>query len=152
MNKKFLLHLCSFFLPLVFTNSTLAEETKNIKAYSDKDFKNSVSLQAINKVTARVSSFNVQQDNKRNFGNLEVQLVKCWKAPPEEEPENKALLKIWEQIPGEEKREIFFGWMFSSSPALSALEHPVYDIVLKNCINMDKEDADIAQAESSQKD
>ena len=29
--------------------------------------------------------------------------------------------------------EIFSGWMFASSPALSALDHPVYDIWVLEC-------------------
>ena len=28
---------------------------------------------------------------------------------------------------------VFNGWMFASSPALNALEHPVYDLVLIEC-------------------
>ena len=142
MNRQNKLQLSSLFFALVFSGSAVADTN----TYHAKDFKNSVSLQGINKVTARVSSLEVRKDDKMNFGNLEVQLVKCWQAPPEEEPENKALLKIWEQIPGEEKEEIFFGWMFSSSPALSALEHPVYDIVVKNCVNLDEKEADLAEA------
>lgn len=102
--------------------------------YKQEDFKASVLLQGINKITATVSSFNLKKNAKKNFGTLEIQLIKCWKAPAEQEPENKALLRIWEQVPNEEKKEIFFGWMFSSSPALSALEHPVYDIAVKECV------------------
>ncbi|MDA0781027.1 MAG: DUF2155 domain-containing protein [Rickettsiales bacterium] len=138
MNKKISIILYSFFLSAISANS-YSNTSENKITYHEKDFTNSVSLQGINKITARVSSFDVQKDNKMNFGNLEVQLIKCWKAPPEEEPENKALLRIWEQIPGEDKKEIFFGWMFSSSPALSALEHPVYDIVVKGCMDKDNE-------------
>ena len=32
-----------------------------------------------------------------------------------------------------ERREIFSGWMFASSPALNALEHPTYDIWAIDC-------------------
>ena len=35
--------------------------------------------------------------------------------------------------PGEPQDRLFTGWMFSSSPALSALEHPVYDVWLLEC-------------------
>lgn len=103
--------------------------------YKEKDFTNSAAVQGLNKITARVSSFDILKDEIKIFGNLEVKLLKCWKSPPEEKPESKALLKIWEQIPGEEKKEIFFGWMFASSPTVSALEHPVYDITVIECKN-----------------
>ncbi len=102
--------------------------------YQQQDFKASVLLQGINKITATVSSFNLKKNAKKNFGTLEIQLIKCWKAPAEQEPENKALLRISEQVTDEDKKEIFFGWMFSSSQALSALEHPVYDIAVKECL------------------
>lgn len=134
MNKKIKrLFSISITSILLSSNAFASEESNKKTHYNEKDFTNTVKIQGINKITARVSSFDIIQNNKTNFGNLEIQLVKCWKSPPEQEPENKALVKIWEQIPGEDKKEIFFGWMFSSSPALSALEHPVYDVVIKEC-------------------
>lgn len=93
----------------------------------------SVNLRALNKVTAKTSYLDVPVGTAVRFGNLEVVARNCWKAPPEERPENAALLDIWETIPGEEAERVFYGWMFSSSPSLSALEHPVYDIIVVSC-------------------
>lgn len=104
------------------------------KIYHDKDFTNIAKLQGLNKITARVSEIDITIGELKKFGNLEIELEKCWHSPPEEKPENKALLKIWESIPGEEKREIFYGWMFSSTPAVSALENAVYDITVLACV------------------
>lgn len=135
MSKKFIFLLCVFFsLHFNAYSQEITPEEEDVTTYKQEDFKQSVLLQGINKITATVSSFNLKKNAKTNFGNLEIQLIKCWKAPPEQEPENKALLRIWEQIPNEEKKEIFFGWMFSSSLALSSLEHPVYDIAVKECL------------------
>lgn len=137
MNKQIKLIVSLLIISfLIFRNAYAIDETNVKNNYYEKDFTNSVTIQGINKITARVSSFKIKKDDKTNFGNLDIKLVKCWKSPPEQEPENKALVKIWEQIPGEDKKEIFFGWMFSSSPALSTLEHPVYDIVVKECSNI----------------
>jgi hypothetical protein len=111
--------------------------------YQEQNFTDSVILQGINKITARVSSLTIHINQKVNFGNLEIELLKCWRAPPEEEPESKSLLKVWEQIPGEDKRQIFFGWMFTSSPALSALEHPVYDVTVTECVHSTKQEGNI---------
>jgi hypothetical protein len=113
----------------------LSAPTEEEYVYKNEDFTNTVVLQGLNKVTARVSSFTISNDKPGSFGNLEIYLLKCWKSPQEEEPENKALLRIWEQVPGENKKEIFYGWMFSSSPALSSLEHAVYDINVVECVN-----------------
>ncbi len=90
-------------------------------------------LQGLNKVTARTSKITVTVGEPAIFGNLEILLLNCWKAPPEERPEAAALLDIWEERPSEERHRIFLGWMFASSPGLSALEHPVYDMRVLDC-------------------
>ena len=92
-------------------------------------------LQGLDKVTARVSTFEAPQDTPVTFGTLEVVVRTCSKAPPEEPPESTAFLEIYNARPGEELVRVFSGWMFASSPALSALEHPVYDIWVVDCMN-----------------
>lgn len=93
-----------------------------------------VVLQGLDKITARVSTFSVPLDQVAEFGSLKVLVRACYKTPPEEAPENAAFLEIVEQKPDSEARKMFGGWMFSSSPAVSALEHPVYDVWVHNCI------------------
>ncbi|MGH2930162.1 MAG: DUF2155 domain-containing protein, partial [Solirubrobacteraceae bacterium] len=66
---------------------------------------------------------------------LEIVVRACRKTPPEEPPEAAACLEIHDIKPGEAPVEVFSGWMFASSPALSALEHPVYDVTVVDCIN-----------------
>lgn len=100
-----------------------------------KDFTDKGVFQALDKVTTRISSLTLRTKKTTNFSNLEITLHSCWKSPPEEQPESKALVEVWEEIPGEPKVRRFYGWMFASSPALSALEHPVYDITLISCTN-----------------
>ncbi len=92
-----------------------------------------VVLQGLNKVTARTDTFEVPVGSAHRFGTLEITVHHCWKAPPEEPPENKAFLEIVDIRPDREPKTVFTGWMFSSSPALNALEHPVYDVWVKNC-------------------
>ena len=94
---------------------------------------NAVRLQGMNKVTARVSTIDAPLGVVMRFGNLEIIARRCWKAAPEDRPENAALLEIRELRPGEGPVTVFSGWMFSSSPALSTLEHPVYDLTVLGC-------------------
>jgi len=135
---NFLTNICRGFpviaamLCLTLSFPSFADEQK---IYHAKDFTNHAKLQGLNKVTARVSEMSLEVGEVKKFSNIEVALEKCWHSPPEEKPENKALLKIWEQVPGEDKKQIFHGWMFSSTPAISALEHPVYDVTLLSCYN-----------------
>ena len=90
-------------------------------------------LQGLDKTTARVSKFEAKVGTEVRFGTLSVWVRACEKNPPEEAPDNAAFVEIFENRPGEAKAKLFSGWMFSSSPALSALEHPVYDVNLLEC-------------------
>lgn len=100
-----------------------------------KHYTNMVVLQGLNKITARTSLLEAEVGSNISFGTLHIIARQCWRAPADEAPDNKSLLEIWEQQPGEEKIRLFNGWMLSSSPAVSALEHPVYDITVIECKN-----------------
>ena len=92
-------------------------------------------MQALDKITARISTLSAPVGEARQFGTLEVTIQRCAFHPPEEAPENAAYVIIRDlgYDPSDEPAEVFSGWMFSSSPAISALEHPVYDITLLAC-------------------
>ncbi len=91
-------------------------------------------LQGLDKVTARVSEIEAPLHRLVRFGTLEIIVRACQKTPPEEPPESVAFLEIRDAKPGEAPVALFTGWMFASSPALSALEHPVYDIWVLDCL------------------
>lgn len=90
-------------------------------------------LQALDKVTARVRKLPIKVGQAAAFGTLSVLVDSCRKAPPEDPPESAAFLEITDRR-GDKPQLVFKGWMFASSPALSAMDHPVYDIVLIDCI------------------
>jgi hypothetical protein len=94
-------------------------------------------LQGLDKVTARISALHAPLDQPTRFGTLEVVARACRETPPTEPPESAAFLQIRE-LPAASDTEgtpvdLFSGWMFASSPAVSALEHPVYDIWVTDC-------------------
>ena len=90
-------------------------------------------LRGLDKVTARISTIKAPVGEVVHFGTLEIIARTCDKRPPEEPPESAAFLDIWEARQGESAVSLFRGWMFASSPALSALEHPVYDVWVIDC-------------------
>ena len=90
-------------------------------------------MQGLDKITARVSRFDARVGQPVRFGTLSVLVRDCEKSAPEERTENAAFVQIDETRPKEQTQRLFSGWMFSSSPALSALEHPVYDVNLLEC-------------------
>jgi hypothetical protein len=101
-------------------------------------------LRALDKVTAKVSTLRIERGQRVVFGRLALTMYQCLKTPPEETPEAAILLAI-EALPAGPTRQegagrsnmpgnLFYGWMFASSPALNALEHPVYDVWLVGCL------------------
>ena len=89
-------------------------------------------LGGLDKVAARVNTVSGKVGSSVKFGTLEIIARTCVSRPPEETPENAAFLEIY-QLGGKDKPRVFSGWMFASSPALSALDHPVYDIWVLRC-------------------
>jgi hypothetical protein len=94
-------------------------------------------LQGLDKVTARVSPLRAPIGVPTEFGTLEIVARACRGTPPTEPPESAAFLEIRELPPASEPdappTKLFSGWMFASSPAVSALEHPVYDVWVIGC-------------------
>ncbi len=94
-------------------------------------------LQGLDKTTARVSTIEAPLDKPVQFGTLVITARACNKKPPEEPPDTTAFLEIDEARPqgqaNTDVRHLFSGWMFAQSPALSTLEHPVYDVTVLDC-------------------
>ncbi len=99
-------------------------------------------LNGLDKITARISLIEAPIGEFVRFGTLNIVARTCHKQPPEEPPETAAFLEIEEVRPGFERTRLFSGWMFASSPALSALEHPVYDVWVTDCKAVSPEIAD----------
>jgi hypothetical protein len=88
---------------------------------------------ALDKVTARISKFEVELGKTVTFGALKVTPRVCYSRPPTEEPKTTTFVEVDEtQLDGSEKR-IFTGWMFAESPGIYGLEHPTYDVWLTEC-------------------
>jgi hypothetical protein len=95
-------------------------------------------LQGLDKTTARVRTFEAPVGQAVSFGTLSITVRDCRTRPPDEEPESAAYLDISELLPGQtQPKHWFSGWMFASSPAVSALEHPVYDVWVLDCKTTD---------------
>lgn len=113
-----------------------------------------VVLRALDKVTATTEDYTVEIGDSLSYGSLRVDVKHCEKKPPEEIPQTWAFLQVFDTRISEEnlevepiegstaiiidesgtKREkIFSGWMMAEKPAISALEHPVYDVWVIAC-------------------
>jgi len=97
-----------------------------------------VVLRTLDKVTATTQDYTVKLGDVLEYGSLSIDAVHCEKRPPEEPPETYAFLKIKNtKLDGKgadgEKETVFSGWMFASRPAVSALDHGVYDVWVIDC-------------------
>ena len=91
-------------------------------------------LRAIDKVTGRVAEFQVEKGELTKFGAIFITVKSCRVTSPDQAPESAAFLDVSEfKREQQQQVTVFSGWMFASSPALSAMDHPVYDLWLIGC-------------------
>jgi hypothetical protein len=132
------------------------EDGAELSPTEDRNYRQheTVTLRALDKITGRSTDFDMIVGEPKVYGSLRVDLDVCFQTPPEEPPESAAFLRITsatskqvqtmaeprdlteEELTESESEDAdirFNGWMFASSPGLSALEHPVYDIWVIAC-------------------
>lgn len=114
---------CSALCLLPFFNAGAAEIATN-----------TAQMQAMDKITGKVSLIEVPVNGAVKFGSFSILVRSCKTRSPEETPENFAFVDVVDDY-DDKPVNIFRGWMVSSSPALNAVEHPIYDVWLLKCID-----------------
>jgi hypothetical protein len=105
----------------------------NLRALPDGPGRRIAELQGLDKVTARTQRFYAPVGEPTRFGTLEITVGDCLVNVPEAPPESVAYLTIVDHKPGQPAEKLFAGWMFASTPSLSALDHGVYDVRVLSC-------------------
>ena len=90
-------------------------------------------LQALDKVTARVTVLDAPLDRPVRFGSLTITVRACNARPPDEVPDAAAFLEIADGLAPAGSPPAFRGWLLANAPAVHMLEHPVYDIRILEC-------------------
>lgn len=92
----------------------------------------------------------------RRVGNIVVKLATCERTLPWERPaDTGAFVQVFVQQRASTSEQlawqkVFSGWLFKNSPSLNAVEHPVYDVWVKNCaMKFPGEEEDPAAAASA---
>ena len=99
---------------------------------------NKLVIQGLDKITARIKTFEVDVSKTYKFGVLDIFVERCIFSKPIFKPESLAYIKIKDN--SDRLSEVKFkGWMFASSPALNALEDSVYDISILACKKVDRQ-------------
>ncbi len=102
-------------------------------ALADKIKNPTAVFSGLDKITGRLVSFEVAVDETVQFGSLQLTPRVCYSRPETEAPKTTAFVEVEEVDAANQLSDIFDGWVFASSPGLSAIDHPVYDIWLTQC-------------------
>ncbi|MDX3929015.1 MAG: DUF2155 domain-containing protein [Shinella sp.] len=87
----------------------------------------------LDKITGRITSFDVYVGETVQFGALQVTPRVCYNRDDTEAQKVDSFVEVDEITLDRKIRRIFTGWMFAESPGLNAVEHPVYDVWLVEC-------------------
>lgn len=88
-------------------------------------------LRFLDKLTSETGDVELSIGQAAKFGRLVVQLDRCRYPTGNPASDAEAHLTIIEETTN---TQLFTGWMLASSPALSALDHPRYDVWVLNCV------------------
>ena len=121
INLGLLIRVTFFFLlPLTVSAETIEKKYASFKL--------------LNKTTNKVSTKDILVTSKISWETLNIEVLYCGSTPPTEIPEDYVLIDVYDTINNEDTN-IYRGWMISSSPDVTPLENPIYDLWLVECSN-----------------
>ena len=89
-------------------------------------------MRALDKMTGRTHTFEIAAGAEELVDRLRVRLDVCRSPEDNSQHGSIAFVQIWDTKLADAP-PVFSGWMFAESPALSALDHPRYDLWVINC-------------------
>ena len=98
-------------------------------------YKKNANLLILNKITAKSELVKFELNKPKTFGNLSVEVHKCAKNINPSRPSNLVLITVFDNKPDGNKSLVFDGWMDSANLAISTVEHPVYEIMPRDCVD-----------------
>ena len=106
----------------------------SLSVYAETIEKKYASFKLLNKTTNKVSSKYISVNSKIFWETLNIEVLYCGSTPPTEIPEDYVLLDVYDTV-NNKNINIYRGWMISSSPDVTPLENPIYDLWLIDCSN-----------------
>ena len=102
-----------------------------------KDDKVYINLTALDKITAKTSSIRLAVGDKKFFGSLEIQALKCQLSEGSDTSDTVAYIQV-KDLSAKDNNQVFLfnGWTFASSPTLQSIDHPIYDLWITSCENI----------------
>lgn len=96
-------------------------------------------LGLLNKRNNHTQDIRLKPGQSKRIGNVIVRLAACERTPPwENPPETGAFVQVFVHQRKDvhspyEWDKIFSGWLFKNSPSINVVQHPVYDVWVKDC-------------------
>ncbi len=89
----------------------------------------------LNKRNNETRDFEMKPGSMVRDGNVVIRMQACETTAPWEMPqETGAFVQVLVQERGaDEFTSVFSGWLFKNSPSLNVVEHPIYDVWVKDC-------------------
>lgn len=87
----------------------------------------------LDKITGRITIFDVYIDETVQFGSLQLTPRVCYSRPTTEAQSVTAFVQVDEVSLQATMERVFSGWIFADSPALNAIDNAVYDVWLIDC-------------------
>ena len=115
------------------TNQAATSGNPSLRALPDGPGQAAAELQGLDKVTARTQRFYAPVGKSTSFGTLAITVGDCLVNTPDAPPDSVAYLTIVDHKPGQPEQKLFTGWMFASTPSISALDDGVYDVRVLSC-------------------
>ena len=119
------LGLLRFFLIFLFFCNQLCAEPLQMKYANFK---------LLDKISNKLNEKTIKVNESGFIGTLNIKVYACFTEPPNEIPENYVLIDVKDNFKDGDG-SIYKGWMISSSPDVTPLEHPIYDLWLLSCNN-----------------
>jgi len=121
----------AFLLLLALALPAVAQEEPAEPAGPEFTDSQGAELRFLDKLTSETGDVALGVGQAAKFGRLVVQLDSCRYPTDNPASDAEAHLTILEETTN---TQLFAGWMLASSPALSALDHPRYDVWVLNCV------------------
>ncbi len=119
------LGLLKFFFIIIFFSKCLYAEPLQMQFANFK---------LLDKISNKIIEKSIEVNNFDSMGTLNINVYTCFTEPPDEIPEDYVLVDVKDNFQNKDE-SIYKGWMISSSPDVTPLEHPIYDLWLIGCSN-----------------
>ena len=113
----------------IYSNQSLKEKKSSTLLKSSQAI-----LIGLDKITAKSSELIINLNESKQFGPLEIKILKCGQVKVDNIIDSVAYMQVKDLTKNNNEQVfIFNGWTFASDPSLTPFDHAIYDLQLLNC-------------------